>query len=278
MKSLFEYDDYRKFLADYYQSSKERNKKFSFRFFSRIAGFKSSNFLQLVMKGKSNISPESAEQLAKAMHLKAEERLFFRTLVLFNQAKTSSERQRYSEELLRFKTYERIHPLSKAQYRYFDRWYYSIVRGLVGLPSFQENPAWIATQIHPAITPEEAKQALDELKLLGLIERDPSSLKLKQCNPNIASSDAITTSSLAQFHRAMAGKAAESIDRFPRDQRDLSATTLGVSKETLEKVKELANKFRLDVIELASQDPAPEALYQLNLYLFPVAGQVKGKP
>jgi uncharacterized protein (TIGR02147 family) len=268
-KSIFEYDDYRAFLADFYQHAKEENRKFSFRYFSRIAGFKSSNFLYLVMKGKSNISPESCESLAKAMKLNKEETAFFKNLVLFNQAKTSDEKQRYSHELLRSRTYQKIHPLSEAQYRYFGTWYFTVVRGLVGLPGFKEDPEWIAGQVSPAITPAEAKRALEELIKLGLLLRDPQG-KLTQSSSNVASTSAVVSSSLAHFHREMMKRASESIDRFPREQRDLSAMTVGVSVETAKKIKELAEKFRGDIVDMVAKDQAPDVLYQLNVYLFPV--------
>ena len=87
-KSIFEYDNYRDFLRAYYLSAKAENKNFSFRYFSRISGFKSSNFLNLVMKGKSNISIDSIDRLVQAMKLNKEESTFFKNLVHFNQSET----------------------------------------------------------------------------------------------------------------------------------------------------------------------------------------------
>src|ERR1700722_999673 len=96
-KSIFEYDNYRDFLRDYYLSAKAENKNFSFRYFSRIAGYKSSNFLNLVMKGKSNISLESIGKLTEAMKLNKEESVFFRNLVHFNQSDNSEDKQTFSK-------------------------------------------------------------------------------------------------------------------------------------------------------------------------------------
>jgi uncharacterized protein (TIGR02147 family) len=268
-KTIFEYDDYRRFLADYYDRAKAKDRKFSFRFFSRIAGFKSSNFLYLVMKGKSNISPESCDALAKAMKLNREESLFFKNLVLFNQAKTSAEKQAYSEEMLRSRTYQKIYPLSEAQYKYFGTWYFTVVRGLVGIPEFQEDPEWIAARISPEITPAEARKALEELLKLGLIHREPGG-RLAQTNANITSASALVSSSLAHFHREMMARASEAIDRFPRENRDLSAMTVGISVETAKKIKELAEKFRGEIVDMVSKEQTPDVLYQLNVYLFPV--------
>src|ERR1700678_2834375 len=91
-KNVFEYDDYRDLLKDLFSSYKAKDSKFSHRFFSRIAGFKSPNFLIKVMQGKSNLSEESIEKFVKGFKLNSQEGKFFKNLVLLNQAKTLEEK------------------------------------------------------------------------------------------------------------------------------------------------------------------------------------------
>ncbi|MGZ3768686.1 MAG: TIGR02147 family protein [Bdellovibrio sp.] len=275
MKSVFEYDDYRKYLADFYQHAKSENKEFSFRFFSRVSGFKSSNFLYLVMNGKSNISAKSADKIAKAMKMNSEERNFFRNLVAFNQAKNTQQKQKYSELLMQSKSYEVLHPLSQAQYRYFERWFYSVIRGLIGLPGSKDDPGWMANQLQPKISKDQAKEAIEELLSLGLIQRDSKNRKLKQSNPNVTSTNSFTSSSLAQFHKAMADLAIESIDRFPRERRELNSLTVGISSDSFLKIKELTQKYIMDIVEIVDREQEPDKLYQLNIHLFPVADPLK---
>lgn len=277
MKSIFEYDDYRAYLRDFYVFVKARNSKFSYRVFARIGGFRSGNILKIVMDGKINIRPETAEKFCKALGLDSEEGSFFKNLVLFNQAATSEERSRHSRELLRSRTFRRLYPLSEAQYRYFDLWYYPVIRGLVALPDFQEDSDWVASQVCPPISPAEAGKALSELIQIGLLSRDETG-RLRQANPTVTTSNAISSSSLANYHREMMKRAAESIDRFPREKRDLSALTLAVSKESVGAIKELAEKFRRDILEVVGKTGANDSIYQLNLYLFPVTRvREKGK-
>jgi uncharacterized protein (TIGR02147 family) len=270
LKSIFEYENYREYLRDYYIDAKSRNKKFSYRFFARLGGFKSGNILKIVIDGEINILPDTAEKFCKALKLDKEESTFFKNLVLFNQASTTEERARHSKELLRSRTYKKMHPLSESQYHYFDLWYFPVIRGLVALPDFQEDPQVIAKQITPEITPSEVKKALSELLQLGLLSRDETG-RLVQSSPIVSSSNSITSSSLASYHREMMTKASESIDRFPRELRDLSALTLGVSKESVKLIKEMAEKFRRDILEAVAKDPGSDSIYQLNIYLFPVA-------
>lgn len=273
LKSIFEYDDYRVYLRDYYAHSKTYNSKFSYRYFARLGGFKSGNILKIVMDGKINIVPETAERFCKALKLDREEAAFFKCLVLFNQAATTEERQTYSKALLRSRTYKKFHPLSELQYRYFDIWYYPVVRGLVALPGFKEDPEWIAGMINPPITATEAKSAIEALTELGLLSRNESG-NLVQSNTTVTTSSAIISSSLATYHREMMKRAAESIDRVPRHKRDLSALTLDLSQETAKLIGEMLEKFRREVVEVASRDQNIDSVYQLNIYLFPVSHTV----
>ena len=67
--NLFDYLDYRAFLRDFYLARKREQGKFSFRFFSKLVGLRSSNFLKLVMDGERNLQGETLHRLIKAMKL-----------------------------------------------------------------------------------------------------------------------------------------------------------------------------------------------------------------
>jgi uncharacterized protein (TIGR02147 family) len=268
-KTIFEYDDYRVYLNDLYARSKKENSKFSYRYFSRLAGFQSPNFLKRVMDGERNLTLPSIEKFAKALKLNKEEASFFRNLVLLNQAKSSEEKQTYAELLLKSQTYKKIHPLKESQFNYYNQWYLIPIRELVGLPGFKEDPEWIARQLIPAISGAEAERALDELLKLDLIERGPNG-KLDQTQTHIKTDDQVISASLAQYHREMAKKAGESIDLIPRESREISSVTLGVSEKTLKKIKEMVRRLQLEIVEAASQDQDPHRICQVNFQIFPL--------
>ena len=55
MKPITEYQDYRTYMLDYFEWRK-RSSAFSWRKFSKIAGFSSPSYLKLVCDGKSSLS------------------------------------------------------------------------------------------------------------------------------------------------------------------------------------------------------------------------------
>jgi uncharacterized protein (TIGR02147 family) len=271
-KRIFEFDNYRKYLKYFYECSKEENGKFSLRYFSRIAGFKSHSVLRQVMEGQRNLAAPSIAKFTMALKLNREEAEYFRNLVLFNQATSTEEKQIYAEEILRSKGYKRYHsPLLASQYNYFSHWYFVVVRELVGLPGFKEDMEWISKEINPAISTSEAKTALEELEKLGLIVRDKSG-KLTQADAHLETPDEVVSSSFAKCHKDFIKRAGESIDTVSREKRDISGVTFGMSVEAMEKIKERIHAFRKEIVDIASQHPDPNSVYQLNLQIFPLAG------
>jgi len=267
---IFEYEDYRLFLRDMYVHLKSSARHFSFRYFSKRAGFASPNFLKLVIEGKRNISDESIPRFIGALKLTRAEGEFFANLVHFNQARDSQDRAACAREILKSKVYQKIHPIQQAEFAYYANWYYIPVRELVALAEFREDPHWICHRVFPAIAADEAKAALHDLEALGLLVRTPEG-RLLQAQKTVSTENEVVSSTVAAYHREMMLKAAESIDAVPRQRREISAACVPISKETAEKIKTMMQEFRQEVLAIASADEAPETIYQLNLQLFPMS-------
>ena len=67
--NIYNFTDYREFLKDRYRQLKINDPLFSFRHFSKSAGFGSPNYLKLVMDGKRNLSAEAIAKFAKGLRL-----------------------------------------------------------------------------------------------------------------------------------------------------------------------------------------------------------------
>lgn len=272
MPDIFKYLDYRRYLKDYYRAKKEqKGSTFSYRAFSKQAGFSAPNFLQLVMEGKRNLSDDGTLRFTKGLKLNREEARFFKHLVHFNQAKTDQERNRWYRQLSTSKRYREIREIEKAQFEYFSRWYYAAIRELVLLPDFKEDHEWMAKTLHPNITVKEAKDAIDLLLRLGFLKRNRSG-KLIQAERNISTAREVHSLAVANFHRQMMKRAAESIERTRYDKRDISALTIAVSQEKFQEAKRRIQEFRRELNVLLSEDGEADAVYQINFQIFNLTG------
>jgi uncharacterized protein (TIGR02147 family) len=267
---IYDYENYRKFLNDTYLQNKASDRKFSFRFFAKAAGYKSPSILLEIIKGKRNLSIDGIDRFTRAFKFNQEEAIFFRNLVLLNQAVTGEERLRYAREITKSRTYRKIHPLADSQYRYFKHWYYTAVRGIVALPEFKDDPQWIASHIIPAISVQEVTRAIEELVKLGLLKRDENN-RLVQTESILSTPDEVSSTYVSNWHKEYLKRASESIDTVSREKRDISAVYFAFPIENMKSVKDLVSKFRREVLELASVQQGKNSVVQLNLQLFPIA-------
>jgi uncharacterized protein (TIGR02147 family) len=195
---------------------------------------------------------------------------------MLNQATTTADRQFYAEQLFKSRSYKKIQPLKESQFHYYAYWYLVPVRELINVEGFKEDPQWIANKIKPAITTAEARRALEDLQKLDLVRRDANG-KLVQSSPNLNTADEVTSSVVAQYHKEMLKKAVESIDRFPREKREISCATFSVTPHGARRIKELVQKFRQDILDITAQEVNPQNVYQLNFQLFPLSDDDEGK-
>ncbi len=267
MRDIYNYLDYRRFLKNYYAEQKDKKgSAFSFRSFARQAGLSSPNFLKLVMDGKRNLGPDGIKSFAKALKLSKEDAVYFENLVHFNQCSTDDERNEWYKRLSASKKYREVREIEKDYFVYFSRWYYAAVRELVLLPDFKEDPDWISRRLSPPITVKEAETALELLQKLGFLKRQKG--KLVQAEQNITTAREIISLAIANFHRQMIQRAAESIDRTKPERRDISSLTIALSREKFQEAKRRIQEFRRELNVLLSEDASPDSVYQINFQLF----------
>jgi uncharacterized protein (TIGR02147 family) len=167
---VFTYNDYRKLLKDYYNREKERlPNKFSYRYFSKKCGFLSPNFIHYVITGRRNLSYKSIQKIGRAMELAPRVIQFLETLVHYNQTKDPEEKAEAFEKMISFQEFRDAQKLSQEQYDFYSKWYYPIIRELVNLKNFSEDPSWICKRLYSEISPVEAQQAIENLEKLGLL-------------------------------------------------------------------------------------------------------------
>jgi len=268
MKTIFDYTDYRLFLADYYTEKRAQNPGFSYRFIAQHVGFKSAGHFTKIIQGKANISIELALRFAGFFKLNKKQTGYFQALVLYNQAKNHSDKRRYFKKLMSFKE-AKIVTVNASQYELYEKWYYTVVREMLAFFPFKDNFGELAATIAPPITENEARKAIDVLERLGFITKDDSGY-YRQVDPLIMAGRENSFLAIDNFIMNNLDLARRSIDNFSKDERKLSATTITVSKETYEKIIKELREFREHILNMAQQDKNPDRSYQFNFQVFPV--------
>ena len=272
---IFSYTDYRDYLKDLYDYHKQTTEGFSYRKFSAIAGFKSPNALKLVIDAQRNLTVKSLNRIAKGFELSDQETRFFKQLVLLNQARTPQEKQRFTEELLHGETFKVLYPLKVAQYDLYRRWYTVAIREMMASSGFKNDPQWIASQFQIPVTAEEVKRSLENLLLLGLIEKD-SEGRLRQSQQSVATGNEVDSTTVMEFHRKMIELGSASLENTSRHQREVSSSTLFLTEKSFQKMKSLIQDFRRSLLALEQENEGSEkAVYQVNFQAFPLTRPIQ---
>jgi uncharacterized protein (TIGR02147 family) len=279
MINIFEYQDYRTYLKDYYSDEKSRKNYFSYRYFSKKAGINASAFLYYAIEGKRNLTKKTIEKISNAIGHSNEEKEYFENLVFFNQAKTIREKTRYYSTIVECRKHLDIITIDKERYDFYRKWYHSIIRELVTMLDFKGDYAQLGSCLTPPISAQKAKESVELLERLGFIERDHDGLfhqtdALIKVKPE--ANDAFI---IEKFQTEMLEMAIKSFDRIPRSDSMNASTTFCISEATFELFKMKTREFRKELLEIAKLDNQPNRVFQFTFNLFPMSRGIdeKGK-
>ena len=268
MKPIFEYSDYRLFLHDYLAAAKSRGVQLTYEELGRRVGFTSKGFVTQIIQGKSNIPKEKISTFGRALGLKKHEESYFELLVRFDQAKTHRAKNEYFQKLVsRFKT--SIRHIGPDRYDFYSAWYYSAIRSLLAYYPFNGDFKKLAQQLTPAITPGQAKKAIELLGRLSLIVKNEDGY-YHLTDRILSTGDSVGAVALINFQQATMDLAKEALERFPKEQRDSSTLTLGLSEEGYRAVVEKIAALRRELLDIAWYDRKIDRVIQVNLHVFPL--------
>lgn len=271
MNSIYQYTSFRSFLKDFYEEKKSRE-GFTYRDFSKMAGMNSSSWLLHLIKGIKNLSNESIIKISKVLNLSSSEGDYFELLVHFTQAKDNDTKDYFYRKMLACKKSLNMAQISEEQYDYYTRWYHPVVRSLVSKVAFGDDYGLLAARLVPRITPAEAKESVALLAKLGLIKKDDAGNWI-QAEPILSTGDEVMSLNIVNYHKQVSKLAENAFDHSTREERDISALTLGISGETFGRIKTRLQSFRKELMEIVKKSENPDRVYQLNLQFFPVSRQ-----
>lgn len=271
MKTIFEYEDYRDYLADDFAERQKRNPTFSLRSWARMLDINPAT-LTRVLKKTRHISPALALRFASGCHLTKKAIEYFEMLVSLNQAKTLEERAYFYEKLIGHKKGD-IKKISADKYEFYSKWYYTAIREVLQLRSFKGNFEELASCLTPAIKVAEAKSAISLLVRLGLVAQNEIG-EYVVCEPLITTGNTTNAIAIDGFQVEMMDRARDALDKVPIHERNFSTLTLSVSDVQYKAIVEELAEFRRKVLEMAKATERGGRVYQFNFHVFPLSKNI----
>jgi uncharacterized protein (TIGR02147 family) len=271
MKAIIEYSDFRQYMRDFYEERKLRH-VFSWREFSKAAGFTSSSYMKVVCDGKSNLSRIGVERTGQAMGLVGFEMDYFRAMVNFGQETDEVKKKAAYEEMLSIAKIHKVRVIEGDLFEFYESWRNPVLRELAPLMP-GATPGELAKKCYTDVSANDIKQSLDFLIKAGFLKKTGENTFV-QTETSIKGSPEATKLAIRDMHREMAKIAASSLD-LARTERNFSGITMGISKDSYEQIVKELDEFRRKIVSIAAGDKNIDQVYRLNLQLFPLTRKIK---
>lgn len=266
--SILEYSDYRSYLKDYYEWAHAQDRNFSHRMIGSKVGTSSSGWFTDVLKSRQNLTGPQLIKLTAFLKLDEKEADYFESLVQFNQSSSLDEKNRHFRKLLAHRDIK-AKVVGQEKFEYYSKWYYSAIRELLFFYDFQGDHGALAKKLNPPIRTAEAKEAIKLLESLNFIRKDAQG-RLLPFDSTLKKDSSFKSLFAVNFLKANMELGVAALEKFPKEERHISAMTLSFSENGMGKAVEEIENLRKRLLALMEEDPVPEKVYQLNLQLFPL--------
>lgn len=269
------YLSYRDFLRDWLAWRRQQDARYSLLSFARDGGC-SRAALANVLAGTRHPQPSTLDAFARAMALGPRDRNYLGLLVDLARARALEDRRRLIQRLLDVEQFglQRVAERDREEdvFRYLEHWYTPVIRELVGLEGFREDPIWIGSVLRPQISAEQAALAVRTLLDLGLVRRGGGG-RLAPSELRFRTSPETWQAAAAHVHRVVVPELLGQIDPKRGPEQHLLAVTLAFSPDLLPEVKARLNALIEQVATMADADRSSDRrVYQLALQLLPLTG------
>lgn len=268
--NIFNYLDYRKYLADALKERKEQNYHFSYRFIAQHLNLSSPGFFNWVISGKRKLPEALIPKIAILFKLDDKECAYLHLLVKYTHSVDTSEREGLFEKLSVYIKKLNKKELQPAQYQLFSKWYYLAIRELLRAFRFKDDVRALASALHPKIKTREAREAIDVLEKIGLISRDEEGF-YRPVETLLTTGEVWESELISNLQIQMADLGKKAILSVPKKERDISNLTVCLSEPTMKKISDEIIALRQKVLTLSENDTDADRVYQCNIQLFPVS-------
>jgi uncharacterized protein (TIGR02147 family) len=266
--NIYEYNDFRTFLADFQAFHYATEKRYSKSSLSKLLGLPNTrSYFNDVLKSKK-VTPVFIDRFIKVLNLKKDEARFFRILVLFNQAETADEREIYFNQIIALnRTPKRL--MEKSVYRYYRNWYNGVIRALLHVYDFKNDYAALARKVFPRISAKQARESVALMLKLNLIAKDKRGY-YKPTERAIATADGVKDELIKNYQLSSLEMGKTALLKNTSLPQSISTNVLSISPEGLKRLEKKIHQFRSEVRSLVHKDEKPaDRVFQLAIMLFP---------
>ncbi len=260
--------DYREILRAYFEAKKKVNRRFSFRRFADLVGFKSPNYLQMILDGRRNLAPDTALLISAKLKMSAGERDYFVALVKKAGARNQQEINEAERQRLVALKKMMSKDIPAAQKEIFGRWFYLLVRELFLLKNAKSDPDWISEKLDGLISPTEAANAIELLTRTGFLANSDEGLK--PVDPVLDTDDQrMQAALLREFHADTLKSWAANLEKLSPSDQELGVLNIPIQSAKIPELRRRIRQFQDEIIGWVQDETEADRVVQLGTYLIP---------
>jgi uncharacterized protein (TIGR02147 family) len=266
--SIYEYNDFRRYLADFQKIMVQTDKSFSASNICRQLGMPNTrSYFADVLKGKQ-VTDTFVDRFARLLRLSIEETRFFRVLVSFNQADTAEQKEWYFEQLISLnRTPKRV--VDPQTYLFYKEWHHTAVWAVLDIIDFRNSYTDLAKKLSPQITSKQALESIILLKKLGLIKKNEKGF-FKPVDRSLTTGSYVKDALISQYQVKCLDLAKHAIVKDMQEPKNFSTMTLRISKDAYKVLEKRLQSFKAEMRSIAHKDEkTAEVVYQVNIQVFP---------
>jgi len=260
--------DYRDILKDAYEERKSALSLYSYRMMAQTLEIDGSYLFRVLQKDQ-HLPARCLPRALEFLGLSGRSAEYVQLLVAYARERKGNARTEILEKALNLRDVERRR-LDGVELSFFRDWWVVAVRCLLEVLDGRANPREIARRLQPPISEDQASEALELLLELGLVKRGDSG-RLLPAKVHLTADGEDRRMAVQQFQKQILSLARESIERFPRERRDISTLSLTVDAHAFSDIREMLRECRRQIQKRVEDAVHPDRVVQLAMALFPIA-------
>lgn len=267
--SVYTYFDFRSYLKDRQRWLKARKPFFTLEYIAEKLELKSKGHVSLIFSGVKSVPESKISLLADVFFLVDREKEFFQNLIQYNQEQTYRQKKMHLDRMV---SLMRISDkkLVPAQYRLCEKWFYPIVLEVIRIHDISDDWSLLGKLVRPQITATEAKEAIQLLRGLDLIQQNAQGF-WEPTGTILTFGEGWKSVAARAFQGQAIEMAQQALVEVPVQDRDISTLTLSMGKETFERIQQSIYLLRKEILAAVQADQSADRVYQMNVSLYPVS-------
>ena len=264
---IFQFTHFRKYLDEYQAARVLTDPEFTRAGACALLGLpKTRSYYNDIVKGKK-LSSRMIPKFVEVLGLNKKEAKYFETMVNFDQAKTTTERDAFFDELIKLHP-DPQHILNEDAYEYYNHWYNSVLFTALDVMDVSDDLEPIQKRIFPKVSVGTLKRSLELLARIGFVRKNEDGF-WKSSRESVSSGAYNNSDLVRQYQLQCFELSKQALLANDDNPSDMGTFTFSVSDDAYKEIALEIQNLKAKVRRIITQDKKEATgVHQLNIHLF----------